>query len=186
MVFPVVMYGYESWTIKKAEHWRIDAFPLCCRRLLRVPCTARRSNQSILKEISPEYSLERLTLKLKYQYFGPLMWRLNYCKRPWCCERLKAGGKGDNKEWDGSVAFLTQWTWIWASSKSCLWTGKPGVLQSTGFQRVRHDWSTELNWNYYKNALTLGRQVNVMVTSTAISWFRRLGFESWLFFPPAI
>ena len=76
MVFPVVMYGCENWTIKKAEHWRIDAFELWCwRRLLRVPWTARRSNQSILKEISPEYSLEGLILKLKLQYFGHLMWR---------------------------------------------------------------------------------------------------------------
>ena len=76
MVFPVVMYGCESWTIKKVEHWRIDAFELWCwRRLLRVPWTARRSNQSILKEISPEYSLEGLMLKLKLQYFGHLMWR---------------------------------------------------------------------------------------------------------------
>ena len=76
MVFPVVMYGCESWTIKKAEHQRIDAFELsCCRRLLRVPWTARGSNQSILKEISPEYSLEGLRLKLKLQYFFYLMWR---------------------------------------------------------------------------------------------------------------
>ena len=76
MVFPVVMYGCESWTVKKAEHWRIDAFELWCwRRLLRVPWTVRRSNQSILKEISPEYSLEGLMLKLKLQYFGHLMWR---------------------------------------------------------------------------------------------------------------
>ena len=78
MVFPVVMYGCEGWTIKKAEHWRIDAFELWCwRRLLRVPWTARRSNQSTLKEISPECSLEGLMLKLKHQYFGHLMWRAN-------------------------------------------------------------------------------------------------------------
>ena len=76
MVFPLVMHGGESWTIKKAEHWRIDAFELWCRwRLLRVPWTAGRSNQTILKEISPEYSLEGLMLKLKFQYFGHLMWR---------------------------------------------------------------------------------------------------------------
>ena len=75
MVFPIVMYGCESWTVKKAEHWRIDAFELWSwRRLLRAPCTARKSNQSILKEINPEYSLERLMLKLKLQYFGYLMW----------------------------------------------------------------------------------------------------------------
>ena len=180
------MYECKSWTIKKAETWRIDAFQLCCGRLLRVSCTARRSNQSILKEIRPEYSLQRLTLKLKFQYFGPLVWRLNYWKRPWCWERLEAGGKGGNREWDGLMASPTQWTWLWASSKSCLWTEKPGVLHSMGFQRVRHDWPTELNWNGYKNAVTLGRQVNIMVTSTAISWFQHLGFESWLFFPPAI
>ena len=78
MVFPVVMYGCESWTIKKAEHWSIEAFELWCwRKLLRVPWTARRSNQSILKEINPEYSLEGLMLKLKFQYFGHLMWRAN-------------------------------------------------------------------------------------------------------------
>ena len=78
MVFPVVMYGCESWTIKKAEHWRIDAFELWCwRRLLRIPSTARRSNQSILKESNPEYSLEELMLKLKLQHFDHLMWRVN-------------------------------------------------------------------------------------------------------------
>ena len=78
MVFPVVVYGCESWTIKKAEQWRIDAFELwCCRRLLRVPWTARRSNHSILKEINPKYSLEGLMLKLNLQYFDHLMWRIN-------------------------------------------------------------------------------------------------------------
>ena len=83
LVFPVIMYGCESWTIKKAECWRIDAFELWCwRRLLRVPWTARRSNQSILKEISPEYSLEGLMLKLKLQYFGHLMQRTDSFKRP--------------------------------------------------------------------------------------------------------
>ena len=93
VVFPGVMYGCESWTIKKAEHWRIEAFELWCwRRLLRVPWTARRPNQSILKEISPEYSLEELMLKLKLQYFGHLTWRTAHLKRPWCWERLKAGG----------------------------------------------------------------------------------------------
>ena len=102
MIFPVVIYGCESWTIKKAEYWRIDAFELWCwRRLLRVLWTARRSNQSILKEISPIYSLERLMLKLKLQYFGHLMWRNDYWKRPWCWKRLKVGGEGDDRGWDG-------------------------------------------------------------------------------------
>ena len=82
MVFPVVIYEYESWTIKKVEHQRIDAFEVWCwRRLLRVPWTARRSNQSILKEISPEYSLEGLMLKLKLQYFGHLMWRTDFLEK---------------------------------------------------------------------------------------------------------
>ena len=98
MVFPVVMYGCESWTIKKAESRRMDAFELWCwRRLLRVPWTARSSNQSILKEISPEYSLERLMLKLKLQYFGHLMQRTDSLEKTlMLIERLKAGGEGDH------------------------------------------------------------------------------------------
>ena len=99
MVFPVVMYGCESWTIKKAEHWRIDASELWCwRRLLRVTWTARRSNQSILKEISPEYSLEGLMLKLKLQNFGHLMWRTDSLETPWCWERLKEGSEGRTED----------------------------------------------------------------------------------------
>ena len=109
-IFPVGRYGCESWTIKKAEWWRIDAFELWCwRRLLRVLWTARRSNQSIIKEISPEYSLEGLMLKLKHQYFGHLMGRLTHWKRPWCWERLRAG-EGDDRGWDGWMASLTQRT----------------------------------------------------------------------------
>ena len=141
MVFLVVMYGCESWTIKKAERQRIDAFELqCWRKLLRVSWTARRSNQSILKEISPEYSLEGLMLKL--QYFGHLMWRTG--KRPWCLERLKAGGKGDDRGWDGWMASLSQWTWVWVSSGSWWWTERPGMLKSIRSQRVGHNWVTEL------------------------------------------
>ena len=140
MVFPVVMYGCESWTIKKAECWRIDTFDLWWwRRLLRVPWTARRSNQSILKETSPEYSLEGLILKLKLQSFGHAMWRTDSLKRPWCWERLKAGGEGDDRGWNGCMASLTQWTWVWVNSGSWWWTGKPSVLQSMGSQRVRHN-----------------------------------------------
>ena len=106
------MYGCESWTIEKAEHQRADALELWCwRRLLRVPWTARRSNQSILKEINPEYSLEGL------------MWSSNtlatWCeeqthwKRPWCWERLRAGGEAGERGWDGWMASSTQWTWVW-------------------------------------------------------------------------
>ena len=117
VVFPVVMYGCESWTIKKVEGQRIDAFELWCwRRLLRVPWTARRSNQSILKEISPEHSLEGLMLKL--QYFGHLMWRTDSLERLWCWKRLKVGGEGDDRGWDGWIASPTQWTWVWINSGS--------------------------------------------------------------------
>jgi len=155
MVFPVVMYGCESWTIKKAECRRIDAFELqCWRRLLRVLWTTKRSNQSILKEISPEYSLEELMLKP--QYFGHLMWRTTHLKRPWCWERLKAGGEGDDRGWDGWMAAPTWWTWVWASSGSWWWTGKPGMLQSMGSQKVRHDWMTELtDWHKTINFFSL-------------------------------
>ena len=147
MVFPVLMYGCGSWTIKKAECWRIDAFELLYwRRLLRVPWTARSSNQSILKEISPGCSLEGLILKLKLQYFATSCEELTHWKRLWCWEGLGAGGEGDGRGWDGWMASLTQWTWVWVGSRSWWWTGKPGVLKFMGLQRVRHDWVTELNW----------------------------------------
>ena len=108
MVFPVVMYRYESWTIKKAEHWRIDAFELLCqRRLLRVPWTAMRSNQSILKEISPEYSLEGLILKLKLQYFGHLMWRTDSLEKTLMLGKIEVGGKGEDRRWDAWMASPT-------------------------------------------------------------------------------
>ena len=111
MVFPAVMYGCQSWTVKKAEHQRIDTFEIWCwRRLLRIPWTARRSNQSILKEISPEYSLEGLMLKLKLWYFDHLIQELTHLKRLWCWERLKAGGGRDDRGWDGWMASPTQWT----------------------------------------------------------------------------
>ena len=141
------MYGYESWTIKKAECWRIDAFELWYwRRLLGVPWTARRSNQSSLKKISPEYSLEGLMLKLKLQYCGHPCKELTYLKRPCYQERLKAGGEGDNRGWDGWMASLAHWTWVWVNSGCWWWTGRPGVLQTLGSQRVGHNWATELNW----------------------------------------
>ena len=147
MVFPVVIYGCESWTIKKAEGQRIDAFELWCwRRLLRVPWTARRSNQSILKEISPEYLLEGLMLKMKLQYFGHLMRRTDSSEKTWCWERLKVGGEGDNRGWGGWMASVT---WVWVSLGSWWWTEKPCVLQSMGSQWVEHDWVTELNWNIF-------------------------------------
>ena len=151
MVFPVVMYGCESWTIKKA-----NAFELWCwRRFLRVPWTERRSNQSILKEISPEYSLEGLMLKQKLQYFSYLMRRTDSLEKTLSWERLKVGGEGDNRGWDGWMASLTQWTWVWASCRSWWWTGRPSTLQSMGSHRVGHDWATELNWIVFPHDLVL-------------------------------
>ena len=142
MVFPVVMYGCESWTIKKAEGRRIDAFELWCwRRLLRVPWTARRSNQSILKEINPEYSLEGLMLKLKVQYLGHLMQRTDSFEKILMLEK-RAGGEGDNRGWDGWMSSPTQWIWVWINSRSWWWTGKPDVLQCMGSQRT----TERMNW----------------------------------------
>ena len=101
MVFPVVTYGGESWTIKKAEHQRTDSFELWCwRRLLRVTWTARRSIQSISREINPEYSLEGLMLKLMLQYLGHLMWPATHWKSPWCWQRLRAEGEEGIRGWD--------------------------------------------------------------------------------------
>ena len=162
MVSPVVIYACESWTVKKAEHWRIDAFELWCwRRLLRVPWTARISNRFILKEISPGISLEEMMLKLKLQYLGHAKsWLIG--KDSWCWEGLGAGGEGDDRGWGGCMASLTRWTWVWVNSSSWLWTGRPGVLQFMGSQRVGHNWVTELNWtemlyyhlNYNSNSFT--------------------------------
>ena len=146
MVFPVVTYGWESCTVKKAEHWRIDAFELWCwRRLLRVLWTARRSNKSILNEISPGCSLEGLMLSWNSNALATWCEELTHLKRPWCWERLRAGGEGDDRGWDGWMASPTQQTWVWVDSGSWWWTGKPGVLWFMGSQRVGHDWVTELN-----------------------------------------
>ena len=119
MVYPVVMYGCESWTIKKVELQKIDAFEVWCwRRLLRVPWTARRSNQSILKEVSPGCSLEGLMLKLKLHYFGHLMQSWLIGKRPWCWEGLGAVGEGDGRGWDGWMGSPARWSWVWVDSGS--------------------------------------------------------------------
>ena len=157
-VFLVVMYGCESWTIKKAEHGGIDAFELWCwRRLLRVPWTARRSNQSILKKISPEYSLEGLMLKLKLQYFGHLMQRTN------SLENTLMLGKTEGRRrrgWDGWMVSPPLWIWVWASSGSW-WTGKPDMLQ-----RVGHDWATEKNWTETEVQVQASRTLTLTVTQS--------------------
>ena len=162
MVFPVVMYKCESSTIQKVECRRTDTFELWhWRRLLRVFWTARRSNQSILKEISPEFSLEWLMLKLKLQYFGhdTLMWRAYSFEMILVLEKIKPGGERDERGWDGWMASPTQWIWVWINSGSWWWTGRPDMLWSMRFQRTGHDWVTELNlgvlvrWQFQKVSL---------------------------------
>ena len=143
MVFPVVMYGHESWTIKKAECQRIDAFePWCWRRLLRVPWTAKSFNHSILKAISPEYSLQGLMLKLKLQYFGHLMSRTDSLEKTLMLGKIEGRKRRDDQGWDCWLASPMQWTWVWVGSRCFWWTGKPGILHSMGSQRVGHDWVT--------------------------------------------
>ena len=133
--------GYkESWALKNWCFWTV-----VLEKTLESPLDCKRSNQSTLKEISPEYSLEGLMVKLKLQYLCHLMWRTDSLEktRPWCWARLKAGGEGDDRGWDAWMASLTQWIWIWASSWRWWRTGKPGVLQFMGSQRVGHDWMTK-------------------------------------------
>ena len=147
MVFPVVMYGCESWTVKKAERRRIDAFELWCwRRPLRVPRLQgdpsspfwRRSALSVhWKDWCWSWNCSTLATSCK---------ELTHWKSPWCWEGLGAGGEGDDRGWDGWMASLTRWTWVWVNSRRWWWTGRPGVLRFMGSQRVGHDWVTELNW----------------------------------------
>ena len=162
MVFPVVMCRCESWAIKKAEHWGTDAFELWYwRRFLRVPWTARRLNQSILKEINTEYSLEGLMLKLKLQYFGYLRRRANSLEKT--LMQLV-------------MASPTQWTWVWTNSGRWWRTGKPGVLQSMGSQRVGHGWATEqqqCDGNYEELSAGWNKQIagDVFYWMASPDWF---------------
>ena len=145
MVFPVVMYTCESWTIKKVERRRIDAFKLWYwRRLLRVPWTARSSNQSILKDIRLGVHWRDWCWSWNSNTLATWCEELTHLKIPWCWERLRAGGEGDSRGWDGWMASPNQWIWVLADSGSWWWTWRPGVLQFMGSQRVGHNWVTEL------------------------------------------
>ena len=151
MVFPVVIYGCESWTIKKAEHRRIDAFELWCwRKLLRVSWTARWSNQSILKDISPGCSLEGLMLKLKLQYFGHLMWRADSLENTLMLGKIKGRRRRGQQRMRWLDGIINLMTWVWVDSGSWWWTGRPGVLRFMGSLRVGLDWATEMKWNENK------------------------------------
>ena len=147
MVFPVVMYGCESWTVKKAERQKIDAFELWCwRRLSRVPWAARRSNQSILKEISPVCSLEGLMLKLKLQYFGDLMWRADSFEKTLMLGKIEGRRRRGPQRMSWLDGITHSMDMGLGELRSWWWTGRPGVLRFMGSQRVGHDWVTELNW----------------------------------------
>ena len=147
--FPVVMYGCKSWTIKKAECWKVDAFKLWYwRRLLRVPWTARRSNQSILKKINSEYSLEGLMLKLKLQYFGHLIWRADSLTKTVMLGKIEDRRRRGNRRWDYWLALLTQWMWISADSRRQWRTGSL-VHCIRGVTKFDNDLVTEQN-NHHK------------------------------------
>ena len=148
MVFPVVMYGCESWTIKKAECWRIDAFKLWCWRTFESPLDC--------KEIQSVHPKGDQSWSWNWNSNTLATWckELTYLKRPWCWKKLKVGGEGDDRGWDGWMASPTQWTWVWVNSGSWWWTRRPGVPQSMGSQRVGHDWATKLNWTELKNIST--------------------------------
>ena len=151
MVFPVVMYGCESWTTKKAEHQRIDAFELWCwRRLLRVPWTARKSNQSILKEISPEFSLEGLMLKLKLQYFGHLMWRPDSLEKTLMLQKIEGRRRRERQRMRLLDGITDSMDMGLGGLQELVMDREAGVLQSMGSQRVRHDWATKLKLNEAK------------------------------------
>ena len=166
IVFPVVMYGYESWTVKKAERWRIHAFELWCWRRLESPLDC--------KEIQPVHSKGDQS----WDFFGrndakaeaPVLWpphaELTRWKRLWCWEGLGAGGEGDDRGGDGWMASLTRWTWDWVNSGSWWWTGRPGMLQFMGSQRVGHDWVTELNgklWQSHSTWLNNGEERGIFL-----------------------
>ena len=147
----LVLIDFLRMSILIGGMWYLSEVLICTsvimwRRLLKVPWTARRSNQSILKKISPGISLEGMMLKLNSSTLATSWEELTHWKRLWCWDGLRAGGEGDDRGWDGWMASRTWWTWVWVNSGRWWLTGRPGVLRFMGSQRVRHDWVTELNW----------------------------------------
>ena len=130
----------EGWALKNWCFWTV-----VLEKTLESPLDCKEIQPVHLKEISPGISLEGMMLKLKLQYFGHLMWRVDSLEKTLMLGGIGAGGEGDDRGWDGWVASLTRWTWVWVNSGSWWWTGRPGVLRFTGSQRVRHYWGTELN-----------------------------------------
>ena len=143
MVFPVVMYGCESWTVKKAEHQRIDAFELWCWRRLESPLDCKEIQSVHSKGDQSWVFFGRNDAKAETPVLWPPHVKSWLWKRLWCWEGLGAGGEGDDRGWDSWMASLTRWTWVWVNSGSWWWTGRPAVLRFMGLQRVGHDWATE-------------------------------------------
>ena len=178
MVFPVVTCGCESWTVKKVECQKIDAFELWCwRRLLRVPWDCReiqpvhpKGDQSWVFIGRTDVEAETLnTLATSGE-------ELTHWKRPWCWEGLGAGGEGGDRGWDGWMALPTRWAWVWVNSGSWWWTGRPGVLRFMGLQRVGHDWVTELIWTELRTSY----QISVVVQWLRIRLLcRGQDFDAW-------
>ena len=151
----------ENWVLKNWCFWT-----MVLEKTLESPLTSRRSNQTILKESVPNIHWKDWCWSWNPKTLATWCEELTHLKRPWCWERLKAGGKGDDRGWAVWMASLTQWTWIWVNSRSWWWTGKPGMLQSMGLQRVGHDWVTELNWTDYN----LKYLLKIMFTKKILSW----------------
>ena len=140
------MYGCESWTVKKAEHWRCF-WTVVSEKTLESPLDCKEIQPGRPKGNQSWIFIGRADAEAENSNtLATWCKQLTHLKRPWCWEWLKAGGEGDDRGWDSWMASLTPWTWVWVNSRSCEWTGKLGVLQSMGSQRIRHDWATELNW----------------------------------------